>query len=317
MRGVGGFAGRFPRRQGPTRVRSLDGFRPGKPLNGYAATVWSPGVGYENDDATPDVKFLPWVWDGLSAQYEVEFATDDHFLTVVATASGTCTHEVLQTVTAPTLPRRTIYWRVRVGRSPDWGYWASSWFVVTQNTLSVAAYMDVNVGVVTTPPQSVATYMDVNVGVVESPVNTASYMDLNVGPLFTRLRFGLGYMDVNVHPVLVSQAGVAYHDVNVTSDTPTPHIWWIRPAWGKTGWVFHVFGHGFGSFQNEYNGDVELGGVQMAVLEWELVPPSGAPQIVQGPTEDDEVATVEHGHIVVVVPAGLSIGEHPVRVVLA
>jgi hypothetical protein len=53
---------------------------------------------------------------------------------------------------------------------------------------------------------------------------------------------------------------------------PEPHIWWIRPEQGKEGYLFNIFGHGFGQVQGLYDGLVYLGGLLCPVVRWVLVP---------------------------------------------
>lgn len=321
MRGrgaVGGFpnrGGRLPHKR-QVRSQSLDGFRPGKPVNGYWVQTLGPRLGSEGTALRPMVSFRGQSWDAGSMSYEVVFSTQATFGALLLSMSGSCGHLAdVQVTPSIDLPRKTVYWRVRVGREGLWSEWASGWFLITASTLVCAAYVDMNVGYGPPPGDAVA-YVDMNVGPAWQAWVAASYADLNLGPAFDRLETA-SYADLNVGPAWQYADSGTYVDVNVTGDDPVPSIWWIRPAWGKSGWVFHLFGHGFGDFKEEFDGNVLVGERVAEISVWERVPATGgAPEIVQGPTEADEVLTVEHGHIVVVVPSGLASGEKPVKVVL-
>lgn len=63
---------------------------------------------------------------------------------------------------------------------------------------------------------------------------------------------------------------------DVTSATPTPHIWYVFPAFGREGWEFRIVGYGFGDTQGTYSGSVTLNGLAVGVISWELVAQTSA-----------------------------------------
>lgn len=58
---------------------------------------------------------------------------------------------------------------------------------------------------------------------------------------------------------------------DVNTDTPTPHIWYLFPTFGREGWEFRIVGYGFGDTQPTYGGSATLNGLAVDVLSWELV----------------------------------------------
>jgi hypothetical protein len=107
-----------------------------------------------------------------------------------------------------------------------------------------------------------------------------------------------------VGPVIRLHNAIHYADFNVRADiVPVPHIWWIRPEQGRWGYGFNIYGHGFGSFQNEYNGTVKLGDFTCQVVEWQEIPAVPPPDtIVRADDPADDIIKPEHGWIFVIVP---------------
>ena len=113
-------------------------------------------------------------------------------------------------------------------------------------------------------------------------------------------REAYGIWDVNVGATLAStREGTGIWDENVLDGTPTPHIWWLWPSYGREGWEFKIVGSGFGTSQAQYDGFVTLVALGCAVIDWTIVPATGDPPFIDPETD---TTTMEHGQIRVVVP---------------
>lgn len=207
----------------------------------------------------------------------------------------------------------TWYYRVRAGSKATnvWGEWspAQRFLDVSPVLGSTAGYIDLNIGASYLDATGAIAYIDLNVGMPETTelMVVATTVDLNVGVL-SQWKQTQSYADLNVYPPTEPYNPMRYADLNVSPGVPTPHIWWIRPEQGLEGYVFHIFGHGFGAFPGEYSGTVYLGALACQVVEWLIEPDtSTGPEdrvIIHGQGLDPDVITVEHGRITVVVPFG-------------
>ena len=92
---------------------------------------------------------------------------------------------------------------------------------------------------------------------------------------------------------------------NIDTTTPTPHIWYVFPAFGSEGWEFRVIGYGFGDTQPTFAGTVTLNATPAGVTSWELVAET-SPNLTINPTLD--VAEPIHQLIRAVVPIGATSG---------
>jgi hypothetical protein len=205
------------------------------------------------------------------------------------------------------LDYRTWYLRVRAGDSSTdtWTPWTRREQSLNLQPVlgSVTQAIDVNIGVTVDSYAGAIAYSDMNIGVqVEEFRDVIEYTDLNVGVDPTWLR-AVAYSDLNVYPPTGQYVDLAYLDLNVLSARPDPLIWWIRPEMGREGYVFRIIGHGFGSFQNEWDGAVFLGALACPVMSWDRVAADASPdEISKGATNETDVIKPEHGVIVVAVP---------------
>jgi hypothetical protein len=90
---------------------------------------------------------------------------------------------------------------------------------------------------------------------------------------------------------------------DVDTTTPTPHIWYLFPTFGREGWEFRIVGYGFGDSQAAFGGSATLNGLAVAVISWELVAATG---LAIDPLDD--TAEPVHQLIRATVPAGGSSG---------
>ena len=251
-------------------------------------TLISPPNGGASNNHLPTVVFVPTSILATPVDVVVEWREVAPSLNNAGTAwmpAPTYTQTLLalssgdqHSVQPPTpLPNRAWYYRLRAGNSSTnvWGAWteAARYINVQAPLGSVVSYSEFNIGVPFRPSVNAVAYSELNIGVaqVSELISSAAYSDLNVGVL-PGWKLTAAYSDLNVHPLLVARAGAIYADLNVTTDRPDPQIWWIRPEQGKEGYVFNIYGHGFGDFQNQYDGKVKLGNLYCSISTWQKVP---------------------------------------------
>lgn len=172
----------------------------------------------------------------------------------------------------------TWWFRARAGNSTSnvWSAWSpQNWIELRPVLGSLTQYVEMNIGVTDPPLYSALAYVEMNVGVPDAPLepeNAVTYVEMNVGVRQEVLNLA-AYTDLNIGPKFDPYVVMEYTDLNVVTDeTPVPHIWWIRPEQGKEGYVFNIYGQGFGAFQNEYDGKVLLGNLVCSIARWEIVP---------------------------------------------
>lgn len=291
-------------------------------VNGYTIEIVSPVNGATVRDAKPTILFVPTSILGDPVDVQVEWRTTVPVLPypyVTWSPAPTYSQELTglssgdtHSVQPPTdLTQRSWWYRLRAGNlsANVWGAWtqANQYLDVQAIIGSIASYLDMNIGVMSRVTMDAVVYMDLNVGtaVVPSLDVAASYSDMNVG-IFSVWKLAAQYSDLNISPVLEALASTTYLDLNVTTEQPDPVIWWIRPEQGREGYVFNIYGHGFGDFQNQYDGQVRLGEYICQISRWEKVTEqSGVAHIIKhGMALDPDEITTEYGWIVAIVPTG-------------
>ena len=305
------------------RITHARGSRPPVPKNGYLIEILSPYNGETIRSLLPEVTVIPTsiLHDPVDVQVEWRtsqpgYDSDAHVWTPppthtsehLAVPSG----EPLVIVPPNPLTYVTWYYRVRAGSAASglWTSWTPSQRHLNLSPVmgSVAGYLDMNVGVAVEWSNATA-YLDMNVGVAEQdPVGSVvAVADLNVGVDVVWVQT-TSYADLNIAPALGAYLPTRYADLNVAAGKPTPHLWWIRPEQGREGYVFHLYGHGFGAFQAEWDGRVHLGSLICPVIRWLVVPAtftSSEDQIIShGSGLEQDQITVEYGWITVLVPVG-------------
>lgn len=288
-RGGGGYRPRpRPIRRGRSQFERAP--RPPAPVNGYSLTLMSPTSGITVRDRRPDVRVYPVSVLGDPVDVQMEWRTTMPWIsnqyppyTYLPVPTYATEHLALPSGTEVTLEPpadltyTTWYFRVRAGQKSTntWGDWTSAGRFVNVNPIlgSLAEYLDMNVGAPRPVAIGTVAYMEMNVGVaLPIPQNATGFTDLNIGHI-PGWRATSIYSDLNVRPPLVAQSGASYTDMFVDATLkPVPHLWWIRPEQGREGYVFHLYGHGFGSFQNAYLGRVVLGALVCAVVRWLTIP---------------------------------------------
>lgn len=151
--------------------------------------------------------------------------------------------------------------------------------------------------------------LEVNVG-PDSP-NTReapARLEVNVGPDSPNTREGSARLEKNVG-VATPNAREAYargEFGDVSTNVPTPHIWYVRPTFGREGWEFKVVGHGFGATEITYaDAKVLLNALECGVIDWDTIAGTAdaliAARRIDPPADDVDP---EHEEIRATVPVG-------------
>lgn len=274
---------RPPARRGGAVTRRL--LRAQPPVNGYVAQITSPANGYGSADRTPTVYVMGTSLAFPTVDLQIEWRRQEAFyISAVWTPPATYTVSVEDTasgvpvgVDPPTnLAYGSWWYRVRAGNSTTnlWSDWSpQQWLDVRPVLGSMAEYIDMNIGVTDPPIYKLAVYAEMNVGLDLATVvgELVTYAEMNIGAIEQTFQAS-EYADLNIGPKLNPYEVAEYMDFNVVTDeTPVPHIWWIRPEQGKEGYVFNIYGQGFGEFQNQYDGKVLLGNLVCSIARWEIV----------------------------------------------
>ncbi len=88
---------------------------------------------------------------------------------------------------------------------------------------------------------------------------------------------------------------------NVDTSTPTPHIWYLFPTFGREGWEFKIIGFGFGDTQGTHTGTARLNALAVGIISW-----SGVAELASTLVIDPglDIAEPEHQDIRATVPTG-------------
>ena len=283
-------------------------------INGYGVEIQSPAMGYHSRDKRPDITVVPRASVAMVADVQVEWRTQMAYQaglnplpsapwlptpTYVSTALDQPRNTPVVLEPPTDLSYTTWWYRVRVGDidANVWSAWSEQRFLDVYPILGQASeYIEMNVGVVAPDKlDQTAIYIEMNVGAetVTHP-QLMRYVAMNVG-VESKVKLSAEYMPMNVYPPTGEYQAAAYTDLNmVTDQTPQPHIWWIRPEQGKEGYVFNIYGHGFGPSRGSYDGKVRLGNYECAIARWEVIPASprsgvvtaeGTPKLSGVPTD--------------------------------
>lgn len=311
------------RQHRPGAATYLRARRPLAPVNGYLVLVVAPVNGFTQRGLRPVLTLHPTAVLSGTLDVQVEWRTTRPSQAQTSGLWVPDPTQVSEYLTVPSgadllvqppndLTYTTWYYRARAGSVSlnVWSAWTDSALNVNLTPVlgSVAGYLEMNVGLGTLATTGAVAYVDMNIGAaLVSHMDGVVYSDLNVG-IMPKWRQTAAYSDLNIYPPTGQFKASVYSDVNVDTSQPVPHLWWIRPEQGREGYVFHLFGHGFGAFENAYDGTVYLGGLACQVTRWLMVPDVTTDPsqhiIIHGQGLDPDVITVEHGWITVVVPPG-------------
>jgi hypothetical protein len=150
-----------------------------------------------------------------------------------------------------------------------------------------------------------------------------SYVDENTGPADNRKSLAIQYTDRNVgfavNLVSIGWGYAALGDVNTAP--PTPHVWFLKPAAGRSGDGINIYCFGVGDLIETYAGSVELdyggtiGWVAVPVTSWQTFPP-GPEAYTMARKLDQETGYIDMQHSVVqiTIPDGALPPGYPLRI---
>lgn len=205
--------------------------------------------------------------------------------------------------------KTTYYWRARAASTgtTGWGAWTETWtYTPDIDSGKAFAYVNENMGVETTTDPDAEKSVYENVGVEYLPVSTGfKYDDENIG----------------IQEILDGDAYGYVHEGDVSTNTPTPHIWFLKPNSGRTGDGIQIICFGAGDLQQTFNGTVEIykglieGWTPVSVTTWQVFPPT-----VNAYTENrmidpwNFIIDMQHQIIEITVPAGTVPPGHSLRI---
>ena len=262
------------------------------PVNGFGVSFLAPVNGFSSRVRRPTITVVGYSVLGTPVDIQIEWRTQKAYQqgvkpkptdpwfpapTYVVNLRSVASNSQQTTVPPADLAYMSWWYRARVGNLDTslWSDWSEQrWLDITPVLGSVSEYLDINVGVVNIRNPVTVAYVEMNIGVLRSTkFPLTQYSEMNIG-VPSKVKLLAEYTDMNVYPVLGRPSLAAYTDLNAVTDlTPEPHIWWIRPEQGKEGYVFNIYGHGFGAFQGEHDGKVQLGNLVCSIANWQVVPP--------------------------------------------
>lgn len=285
-------------------------FRVAGVASGYAVAQVAPASGSRVPATAVALELLVSSTSSLNTDVRVEVSTDPAFGTLTYGNTLTDRADGSHTVTVSGLANLTKYhWRVRAAETgtTGWSAWSPVWTVTPDlNSGKAWGYAANNTG-----PAGA------------SPAAGNSYVDENAGPGDTRKTSAYQYTDRNVGFPLAFKSegwGYAYYgDVN-TSD-PGPHIWFVRPAAGRSGDGIRIYCFGVGDLVTTFSGSVQLfyggtvGWVTVPVISWQTVPP-GPDAYTAARKLDPETGYIDMQHSIVeiVIPDGAVPPGYPLRI---
>jgi hypothetical protein len=296
-----------------------DGFAPAIALTDLRFNAWAtvgtwavipiaPTAAIKTPMTHPTLEVIVNAAAGPSS-VEFQVSTVSNFASTVFTATDTLVPNGpwSHIVTPATLvDLTTYYWRVRGGNGAGvWGAWTVSTFTVDVNAGRGYGQVFLNVGIDPTATEdygSQTVYLNGGVELAIKP-SAFDYLFENVGP--------------GVAPVPNTTEYMYWGDVS--TNTPTPHIWFLDPGSGRAGDGITLVCFGVGDLAATYGGVVEY----LDAGAWHTVPVvtwqtfSGtANALTAGRTIDAELGVLDpqHTNIAIVVPAGALPPGFPIRV---
>ena len=277
---------------------------------------WRPTVetpdGWVSSTLAPTIFTSQLAWDAgtatvrLQVSEEVDFSVL-HYNTTAVQNSGVSTGRAVSGLTEGVI----YYIRCNVTKTlPSTYVYTSAWsdtheFIVQPDSGHAQIYLTMNGGVEHTPDDAWNSYLYKNAGVLHTPSDAWNH--------YLYQNFGVKYTPSGYIPQYTF-----YGDV--TTDTPTPVIWFLRPMSGRPGDGILIYGQGFGDLQVTYTGIVEI---DLPTLGWTSVPINSwqtFPATVDAYTGDREMDQAlaqidpQHTIIEIVVPTEAIAPGHPIRV---
>jgi hypothetical protein len=281
---------------------------------------WRPTVDTENEwvGGTPTVSIFTSfdAWTSTNSDVQLQVAEDIGFVTIVHDSDlAQNENDIDGRLVSGLVEGQTYYLRARVKETtPSTYLYISPWttpstFSVIFNVSGAYAYITSNVGVTVTLEDYWAHYAYENVGVAADGTESVDYW-----AHYAYENVGLEYTPSGHVPQYIFEG-------DVSTNTPTPHLWFLRPSFGRAGDSILLVGQGFGDLQTTYTGIVEIdmgdpiGWQSVPVITWQTFPPS--PDAYTGDRKIDQLLAEmdpQHTIIEIVVPVGSIEPGHPIRV---
>ncbi len=87
----------------------------------------------------------------------------------------------------------------------------------------------------------------------------------------------------------------------VDATTPTPHIWYLFPTFGREGWEFKIVGYGLGDTQGEFTGTARLNALAVGIISWAGFAEVASTLVIDPSTD---IAEPVHQEVRATVPTG-------------
>ncbi len=277
----------------------------------WRAVQFSPDDSGAVPSSTPVLVVYTETWNSGPTDVRLQVSTSTDFSTpivdtILSSVGGVGDKHPYQVVSALTDKTR-YWWRIRAvspgGEAQAWT--AARNFLVELKSGQGFYYIDMNIGWAGSDERSATEYVYENVGVVSvADKRSFHYVDLNIG-------------------WAGSNSGLTgeYVYENVTTGTPNPMIWFLRPSFGREGDGIAIYGFGFGDLQSTFDGVVEIdwGGIigwqSVPIVSWQTYP-ADPPAYTPDRVIDEMNAVVDPQHTVIeiIVPPRAIPPGYPVRV---
>lgn len=244
---------------------------------------------------------VPTVLTQLQVSLDPAFGTTVHDTTVAHPRDVPYGRQILNLVDG-----QTYYWRARAGAGGNWGWWSEPRSLLIELDSGKAfLQMSINVGVTAISDRDAVLSTSTNVGFEDRRRKT--------WPVYSMLNVGV--------PAAGARSWAVYAMQNTTEGTPNPRIWFIRPAYGRSGDGIEIVGWGFGDLQSTFSGVVEMdyggevGWVPVTVASWQTFP-ADPPAYTDDRVLDEQTSIIDPMHTVIgfVVPADAVPPGYPIRV---
>lgn len=201
------------------------------------------------------------------------------------------------------------YWRARVkesGAQGVWGAWTTPWEMIIDTGAGRAfGYVETNFGTSISQQSAEVSYVYSNIGWLPVPDSEA-----------------MGYLYENVSVIyFVEGDWSAYVESgDVSTNTPIPHIWFLKPRSGRPGAGIRIFGFGFGDLQTTFDAVIEIDyGVgdwqSVQPISWQTYPPdANAYTALRMLDPDTEYIDMQHTVVEVTVPDDAMPPGYPIRI---
>lgn len=258
---------------------------------------------------TPVLRVLA---DGTPKPFQVEFQTSASLdfsspnVTWDVVLTGINPGEVDTQVGINLPDGKTSYWRARAGDGTTWGPWSvPSALQIYLARSSATEYFEENVGALLGPLSSLgieSLYENAGIAALSSPVAVESL-----------------YENAGFERIAHDDTAEYIYESEVSTNTPTPHLWFVYKTYGFVNDHVYLYGQGLGSLASQYNAkpmidygpDFTLDDIALGIFDWSVLP--GGPdsygpdrKIYAGADGAPPTSNVETQIIEVVIPTDVA-----------